>query len=387
MRSETTTDLNVPTHWDPSKWLWYAACWSSGALVLSAGSYFGMLAEGNPVQFWPIAAREGLMALVYTMLTPSTLVLVRWFPLSEAFRVKDGVVQLINLTLFASVTTASYFFIDISLQLIAGMQLFSLIRTSDISAVFHRAEINMVVYGIVLGATIITDYRRAHAQSQRKTMRLEAHIARGELDSLRKQIHPRFLIQVLSSIIPRIEEDPQHATHLASDLRRLLLNHIEDHQSPLVPLMREVDFLKGHVSLAEAERKGMLEVTWDIDRHAIDALIPTLLLEPLLENALQHGQPAHSLKSMIRLRFRRVKGSLVIEVRDNGPGVPQSRSKLLQEGHSLQRTERRLSYLFGSRHRMHVQNAKEGGAIIRIEIPWLERTHRKRVASKPEIIG
>jgi two-component system, LytTR family, sensor kinase len=387
MRRERTSDLNVPTHWDGRKWGWYVGCWVAGALILSVSSYLSLNVEGSPVRFWPLAAREGLMVIVYTALTPSLLVLARWFPLRESFRLKDGIVQFVGLLLFSCVTTASYFFIDISLQLVSGMQLFTLIRASEMSAVLHRAEISMVLYGIVFGATIIADERRNQAESQRKSMRLEAQIARAELDSLRKQIHPRFLIQVLSTIIPRIEEDPQQAALLASDLRRLLLNHLEEHQSPLIPLTREVEFLKGHVSLVESERKGMLEVLWDIDPHATEALVPTLLLEPLLENALQHGQPASPSKAWIRLRFRRVKASLVIEVRDNGPGLPPSRAKILIEGHSLQRTERRLSYLFGARHRMRVQNATEGGAIVRIEIPWIERTHRKRAVGTSEVIG
>jgi sensor histidine kinase YesM len=387
MRSETIIAPDIPTYWDMRKWGWYVGCWAAGAVILSVGSYCSLRIDGSTVGFWPLIAREGLMALVYTALTPSTLVLARWSPMRDTLRLRDIIAQLAGLLLFSCVTTASYFFVDISLQLVAGMQLFALIRTSEIGMVLHRAELNMVLYGIVFAATLVTDYRRVHAESLKRAMRLEAQIARAELDSLRKQIHPRFLIQVLSSIIPRIEDDPQQAAHLASDLRRLVLNHLEDHQSPLVPLTREIDFLKGHVSLAESERKGMLEVMWDIDPHAADALIPTLLLEPLLENALLHGQPASATKARIRLRFRRVKGSLVIEVRDNGPGVPNSRSKLMLEGHSLQRTERRLSYLFGSRHRMHVQNANEGGAIVRIEIPWLERTHRRRVGSKSEVAG
>jgi len=359
------------------RWSLYAAFWIACGLLLALNSYLFPPSETR-IAFGMLAVREIILALLYALFVPPLFVLVRRFPLLTGRWARSVLVHVAGLLLFCIVATGVFFLSDRLVRIGAGVALFDLIRSVEVDRLFSRAQFHIVLYLFIVVAGHGLEYYREYYRQHIQMERLEAVLARSELESLRLHIHPHFLINMLSTITTQLNDDPTQALELITSLKELLRNHLEDHGSRLVPLKREIDFLRHYVMLMETHLQGMLEFAWDVDAQALDAMVPNLLLEPIVENAIRHGRARPPGQTRIRLRCRRVKGTLIVEIRDNGPGFRESQDAIVGKGLGVGNTSRRLAHLYGARHRFSLQNAPEGGGIVTIEIPLVSRSGRRQ---------
>jgi two-component system LytT family sensor kinase len=358
-------------------WTLYGAFWIAFGLLIALNDHLFTPADGQ-IAYKNLAVREITVAFVYALFAVPIVVLVRRFPLFGPGWMRGVMVHSAGLLLFCAVTTGVFFLSDRLVRLGSGVAVFDLVRGVEMAKLFSRVQFHVVLYLLIIVAGHGVDYYRRYHREQREVERLEASVARSELESLRLHIHPHFLMNMLATIASRLQDDPDRALTLITSLKELLRNHLEDLGSRLVLLKREVDFLRHYVSLMETHLHGMLEFTWDVDGLSMDAMVPNLLLEPLVENAIRHGRARPPEPTRIRLRCRKVKGTLIIEIRDNGPGFHESQERIVRRGRGVANTARRLSHLYGARHRFSLQNAPEGGAIVTIEIPLVSRGARSQ---------
>jgi sensor histidine kinase YesM len=196
-------------------------------------------------------------------------------------------------------------------------------------------------------------------------VQLQAQLAEARLDALRMQINPHFLFNTLNAVSALVERDPSGVRKMIARLSELLRVTTDSRAADEVPLRQELQLLDRYIEIMEVRFRGRLRVEREIDPAALDALVPNLILQPIVENALEHGASRAAGESVVRIAVRRDGEALKISVRDNGPGVGANR-----EGVGLGNTRARLAQLYQSRAGVTLTTADDGGALAEIVLPF-----------------
>ena len=228
---------------------------------------------------------------------------------------------------------------------------------------------NVLVYAMIAGL-----YHAWRAQ------RLEMQLVQARLDALVGQLQPHFLFNTLHTISAFVLEDPKQANRMIARLSELLRQSFNRERGPLVTLEEEFELLDHYVAIQEARFGDRLRVTFRVDPRAATAVVPTLLLQPLVENAIRQGVAPNGNVAEIEIAATREGDRLHLAVRDNGPGVgTRPTAGNGGTGLGLANTRARLQELYGPSHRFELTNAADGsGALATIEIPFSDhaRDHR-----------
>jgi two-component system LytT family sensor kinase len=208
----------------------------------------------------------------------------------------------------------------------------------------------------------------------------ERLLLQARMAALQNQINPHFLFNTLNSISSLVRFDPDTAREmilkLATILRRLL--HSTD---SFVPLREEVEFIDNYLDI-EVVRFGRdkLKVVKDLDPASLEAMVPSMLLQPLVENCIKHGLAPKVEGGSITLRSRLIKSRLVVEVEDDGVGM-ESTQELVRElgqadglegtGIGMANVAERLKVLYGDAARMIIESREGGGTLVRLRLPIL----------------
>jgi len=225
-----------------------------------------------------------------------------------------------------------------------------------------------IFWGLVGVAHALRFYERTKARERREA-ELEARLAKARLQALRMQLNPHFLFNTLNSIASLVHEQPQaeEMIEALSDLLRLTLN-ASDRQE--VTLREELHFLERYLLIEQIRFGARLRVEKQIDVSALDALVPILVLQPLVENAVRHGIEAQIAPGVIRVTAEHIGKTLHLQVKDNGRGLAVSSKGLLKEGVGLSNTRSRLTELYGGRASLALTPGKAGGFAAEVQLPW-----------------
>jgi len=222
----------------------------------------------------------------------------------------------------------------------------------------------LLVFCAVLAAGYAREYFLRDQDRQREAIALHAQLADARLEALRAQINPHFLFNTLNAVAALVERDPAGARRMIARLGELLRYTIDSRGSATVPLREELEFLERYIEIMEIRFQGRLRASTKIDAGALDVPVPSLILQPIVENALEHGASRAAGDGKIEIDAHRDGGRLVLSVRDNGPGVREG-----EGGIGLSNTRARLEQLYGSAASLTLASAPDGGAIATITIP------------------
>ncbi len=206
-------------------------------------------------------------------------------------------------------------------------------------------------------------YRRAFNARQLDQVELEKVLAQSQLDALKLQLQPHFLFNTLNTIALLISRDPPGARRVLSQLAELLRQVLRDGQRHEWTLREELSFLKGYIAIQKARFRDNLEVSIAGDVGLEDQMVPRMLLQPLVENAIQYAFTTG--RCHVTVQAGRVGSSLLLEVLDNGAGFEPG----MKEGIGLRNTRQRLVSLYGTSASLLAQNAPGGGAIVQVRVP------------------
>ena len=241
-----------------------------------------------------------------------------------------------------------------------------------------RAANNLIIYIAIVAAGLARSYslryraRREEAvRLQAESARLEAQLAEARLDALRRQLDPHFLFNTLNAISSLVERDPKGVRRMISRLGELLRFSIEGSGEQEIPLRKELDLLQRYIDIMQVRFQGRLEVERRVDDAALDALVPNLILQPLVENALKHGVDRIEGAGRIEILASREGADVVLRVRDNGPGVNGS-SDVARSGIGLRNTMERLEQLYGDEGRFTLRSVDgdSHGAEAEVRVPY-----------------
>jgi hypothetical protein len=341
------------------------------ALALVVGTFFTAqevlmdLARGRP----ELSAQDVVNGLefwvVWALLTPAVLVAVRTWPLDArpVYRplLAHAVVS-VALAAVQSVITiglralAAHFWSDVGLKE-------ALAKNGSPTAFVWGVFTGVVFYSMIVMVQTALRFRSRAAA-------LEAELTRSKLDTLRSQLRPHFLFNTLNAISVFVTEDADKAQQMLLRLSTLLRRSL-DEEAHEVPLRHELAFVNDYLEIQRGRFGDQLAVNLAVDPAAMEARVPVFLLQPLLENAIEHGKSDDGCTT-IALRADRERDMLHVTLEDDGPGVGDMMS--LREGVGLRNTRARLHHLYGSLATVELRTAhgttEAPGTCVEIRIPF-----------------
>jgi two-component system LytT family sensor kinase len=339
------------------RWVVVIAGWTCAGLFFASQTYISYKYSGGQAHLGIILKLNLADWYVWGLLAPGIIWLGRRFPLERAHWARAAAVHgMAGIGVALLKWWLDTLFRHYALGLPRGMSL---------AYVVHG---NLLTYTILIAATQGYLYYERYRQGELRAAQLSAQLAQAQLQALRMQLHPHFLFNTLNSIATLIHKDPDAADQMTarlSDLLRLTLENIGVQE---VPLAQELEFLERYVEIERTRFSDRLVVRIEADPETLDASTPYLILQPLVENAIRHGIAARSSPGCVTVRASRDNGRLVLEVKDNGPGIPSAEGA--NHGIGISSTRERLAKLYGEAHTFELSNAREGGLAVTLAFPF-----------------
>ena len=239
---------------------------------------------------------------------------------------------------------------------------------SDIKLVILSSSIDsFFTYWIILGLIYGYDYYKKYQENKLKSLKLESELTKSQLNSLKSQLRPHFIFNSMQAISTLMHRDVDLADKVMNDLSELLRESFDSINTQKVPLDRELKFINKYIRLQQTRFSDRFQVNWDIKEDTRDLLVPNLILQPLVENAIKHGIEPYKQNAKLFIRAFRENGTLNISVADNGENSTFPK----QYGVGLSNTKQRLEQLYGVDHKLIIQ--ANSGFKINIVIPAEEQ--------------
>jgi LytS/YehU family sensor histidine kinase len=197
------------------------------------------------------------------------------------------------------------------------------------------------------------------------------------------QLQPHFLFNTLHAISALMHRDVAAADRMIARLSELLRMSLDTASEQEVSLSRELEFIRPYLDIERNRFGDRLAVEMKIDPEALDAQVPNLVLQPLVENAIRHGISNRAAAGRIEIHATRLNGDVVLRVSDDGPGMPAGGAESLKLGVGLNNTRARLEHLYGGDFRFELGNASTGGFEVHVTIPYRNAVQGNRRASHP----
>ena len=355
------TQTFLQTRW--AKWLLGFVFWTFLGLSF-AGRYYILLSSAGLYVTWKEAVTSSLGDwYVFALLSIPVMELARRFGLEEGRWKRSLAVHVVGSVLFS----------------LSFMALRAELATWEGGAGFQEAfknllvktwHFNLLIYWVILVARYAIEYYRKYRERELAALDLEKSLAQAKLQALQMQLNPHFLFNTLHSISSLMHQDVEAADRMIVRLSDLLRAALEGSDTQEVELQQELEFLKRYLEIEQTRLGSRLTVKMDIAPETLRARVPNLILQPLVENAIKHGIEPRARPGRIELRAERHNGTLALEVRDNGRGLPEG--KVVEEGVGLSNTRARLRGLYGDAHRFDLKPVEGGGLLIQVSIPFQE---------------
>ncbi|MBO0721232.1 MAG: histidine kinase [Blastocatellia bacterium] len=350
------------------------------SLFFSTRIFFSQNGMGGPAASY-LEALEGSMRQFFTWGVFALVIIriARWIAPGRSL----GRRLLIHLPL-SFLVTAAFFLVGVLLYLFLNGRL-SAGNTSDAMLAFTNLkqslggafQWNYLIYWLIAGGWLAWDYNRESqdrklqaARLELKTVQLEQRLTVAHLLNLKAQLHPHFLFNALNTISAFVEKEPRGAREMIEhlgDLLRFSLDHSEDQETTLA---EELAMLDHYLAIQRVRFEEHLRLRMDIAQEALPAAVPSLILQPLVENAIRHSVAQRTAPVCVTIQAIRDDGHLRLQVSDDGNGLPAGWHLDANAGLGLTNTKQRLEQLYPEAHRLSVRNAEGGGVTVEIVLPF-----------------
>jgi sensor histidine kinase YesM len=353
----------------------YFLAWTLLALFFFSQALVQKAASRDPTPWWHFLLIWLIGMYVCAFLTLGVLWLGRRFPIQRPNWVRRGILHL----------ALSFCFPILDLLIVAAIlprlgllpSLFKDFASTFGTLIvidFHTA---VITYWTALACQAGLRYYREYQRREQEALRLElqaselkAQLARAQLSALKMQLQPHFLFNTLNAIAVLVRQGKgQLAEEMLGRLSDLLRCVLEDVEAQEVPLRRELEYLRLYLSIQQVRFEDRLVTNIAADPETLDATVPQMALQPIVENAIRYGLGRRAMAGKIEITACVLDGNLVIKVEDDGPGfAPASSSR--GAGIGLANTRARLAQLYGERGQLLTGNRDQGGAVVTLVIPY-----------------
>lgn len=334
------------------------AAWTVFGLILATQLYMQAQLGGRQAP-WPTVLRSGLInAYLWAFETVVIFWLARRVPLERKHLLPRIMVHVVAAIVLSFARTA------LMIEMM-GPRPFNLVF-------WGSASVNILYYALLLGIAHAVLYYGRYREGQRTAERLTAGLTEARLQALKMQLQPHFLFNTLNAISALIPVEAQPARRMVARLGDLLRISLEHEDTQEVTLREELAFLEPYLEIEQARLGDRLTVKMEIAPATLDARVPHLLLQPLVENAIRHGIAPRIEPGLVEVSTALAEDhrSLHLAVRDDGAGVEPDRKARTRKGVGLANVQSRLEQLYGSEHCFALENHPAGGVVVRISLPF-----------------
>jgi signal transduction histidine kinase len=230
--------------------------------------------------------------------------------------------------------------------------------------------VHLFIYWAILGGALLIQYYRRLQQQKLTATRLSAQLADARMQALRMQLNPHFLFNALNSIAMLVRNaEREAAVNTLEALSDLLRYVLDDSAHQEVSLRRELEFVKRYLAMEKIRFHNRLDLHTEVEADALDALVPNLILQPIVENAIRHGVEKRASPTTVTVGASTDGQMLRLWIRDDGPGFRGTAGARRDSGVGISNTRRRLAQLYGDAASLDTQDASFGGAIVTITLP------------------
>jgi two-component system LytT family sensor kinase len=230
--------------------------------------------------------------------------------------------------------------------------------------------IDLIIALLIVIAVHALLYYQNFRASELAQSSLKTQLAQAQLRALKMQLHPHFLFNTLHSISSLVLEDPPKANSMIARLGDFLRLTLENSNQQLVSLKEETEFLRCYLEIEQVRFGDRLTVAVELEPQTLSVQVPHLILQPVVENAIQHAIAPRAARGHINIEAKRFNNLLRLEVRDNGAGIALNEGLVRTEGVGLSNVRARLHQIYGSDFRFELVNSKDGGLTVVMEIPF-----------------
>jgi two-component sensor histidine kinase len=368
--AEPGSASGVRIHW--LRWGILFGFWTFFSFLYANQIYFEM--RHNPAMhhsWWRIAFWQLVVWYMWGCLSPLVLGLGRRYPCEGPSWFKGLLVHLP----FGVILSAAHIAAATAVRMV--IRPFDVWSDVNPFLIQYRVELrgfflfDFFIYWAILGVGYAFDYRERYREREAQAARLKAQLAQAQLESLKMQLQPHFLFNTLHTISGLVRtNERQPAVDMIAGLSDLLRRALESADEQEVPLREEVKFIELYLDIQKVRFSDRLTVRMEIEPETLDALVPNLILQPLVENAIRHGISPKETAGVIVINSYRDDRMLRIRVCDDGPGLQSGWRMEESEGIGLANTCERLKYLYGAEHRFDLSNGAGGGMIAAIAVPF-----------------
>jgi len=229
----------------------------------------------------------------------------------------------------------------------------------------------LVLYAAILTIGYVLDSRERWAFQQTEAARLNEQLAKAQLNALRRQIEPHFLFNTLNAVAGLVREGRNDAAvSMIAGLSDFLRRVLEDSTRQQVPLGEEIEFAQKYLDIQKVRFAERLQLSVDVPGELYPAQVPTLILQPMVENAVKHGIAKRAQGGAIRIAASRRNGMLTLSVCNDGPSLPAD-WEITRSGIGISNVRTRLQSLYGDAFQLSMRNQDAGGVEVSVSLPFV----------------
>jgi len=362
------------------RWVYLGAIWGTWTfigLVFALQYYFTSYRSERPMPFSDSLYVQFSWSYLWALATPLVLFAASRLPIERNNWIRSALLHgPISIGLSVLVTAVGHLLLWLYWSRPMGKPYLFANMTRFVVANFSEG---IGIYLLIALTSYAVDYYRRYREGKDRTLHLEAQLSHAQLQALKMQLHPHFLFNTLHSISALLHKDVEAARKMITRLGDFLRLTLENSGSQEVTLRQEMEFLTTYLEIERIRFQNRLVTRMDLQPQALEGRVPNLILQPIVENAIRHGIAPRSTPGLIEIEAKHVARALRIQIRDNGPGIPEHRTSvnLFEKGLGLANTQTRLERLYGTDHLFELRNSPEGGLVVTLEIPF----HTEDIAS------
>ncbi|PYV82578.1 MAG: sensor histidine kinase [Acidobacteria bacterium] len=360
------------------RWLWIAVLWGGMGLFDATETVFSMRSQGMHHN-WPQLFITILLSwLPWALATPVIMQLGRRFPPTGLHPLSTWIVHLGAAAAINFLSSAWRAFMDVMMNPWAKPEGPGSFTSLLLAGLINGVLVTIIFYASILAIAFVLDSREKIAQQQAETARLNEQLSKAQLDALRHQFEPHFLFNALNAVSALVRENRNDdAVNMIAGLSDLLRRVLQDSGRQQVPLYEELELLDKYLAIQKVRFSDRLRVDAEIPAELLQAQIPSLMLQPMVENALKHGIAKLAQGGAIRIAASRVNGDLNLTVFNDGPQL-SSDWHSSGSGVGLSNLVTRLRGLYGDQFEFSLSNADSGGVLASVSLPYAAAGGKER---------
>jgi two-component system, LytTR family, sensor kinase len=354
------------------RWHWIAAMWFVGGVFEASQAVLIMrFGERRDHAWLPLFATELAIWLPWALATPWVIRLARRYPIIRETTVRAVAVHLAAFATISAVAEAWSALLQVLFNPWGNRIPPTFWGTWSVS-LLYQIVLFFIAYALILTLTYLVDSRDKVARQMTETARLNEELSKAQLAALRRQLEPHFMFNTLNAIAGLVRDQRNAAAvSMIVGLSEFLRRASEDSHRLQVTLAEEVEYLQRYLDIQKLRLGERLRVSVDMPADLLDAQVPSLLLQPLVENAIKHGVAKRLTGGTVRVAGTRNDGSLYLSVYNDGSNLPQD-SQMPGAGVGLANLRTRLQILHGDAAELRMERAGTDGVEVIVTLPFKE---------------